>query len=81
MNNERQCRGFADPGSIVLRKRKKKESQMRAMKKDDAIGFIGGAGCLALSELDRAWGPFWLAVGAILIAWSLISIYRGKAKL
>lgn len=48
--------------------------------KDDAIGLIGGVGCLVLSELDPGWGVFWLASGVVLIAWSVISIYRRRAR-
>lgn len=54
---------------------------MRGLKKDDTVGFTGGAGCLLLSELDPAWGLFWLVAGMLLIAWTLMSICRGKKPL
>ena len=48
--------------------------------KDNLIGFIAGACFIGLSELDADWGMFWLIAGAVLIAWSVISIYIGKGK-
>lgn len=53
------------------------EKRPKNRRYDDLIGLLGGLFFLAMSEIDRNWGVFWLMAGVLLIVWSVGSfLYR-----